>query len=444
LKNPAEPASDTELFSHNYRHTVRFTRTERKREDFMKKLVLLIILSAVLSLCACDTKTNTELNALPQTDTTAEESDKTAPAADEIESGEAENNTDTETTAESAPEQDFTYTSLTWNEKTFIQINDDEPLVEDRFFDLPVPDFLTEEQQNLYRRAQVLYYLLTMCPAEIEQMPRNDGEDFSPEYPTLYLTVPGYDGFAGSFYRVNGRYSSWDDFTAMGLSVFTDGLFGELCQTNFFRINDNTYYLNSWKGSGYYYDDPALSFATVSSGDTEIKFEVIKHLERFPADESEAGAVLSLPVTMTLTDDGWRISEMGFTYTGEPVLRDEDACSAAMAEIYDTEKLVIDYVYECEKFTIIYGWQATGMKNGQRLWIVYPDGRYSDIIRNFDYSNHIRLTDFYVDEENSRLYCTDEQAELYPGNTVEYTVDIMTGEILQEILVTRTVIKSVW
>ena len=129
---------------------------------------------------------------------------------------------------------------------------------------------------------------------------------------------------------------------------------------------------------------------------------------------------------------------MDFEYDGEPIEKDEDAYSAAMAEIYDTEKLVINYSYECEKFTIIHGIQMTGMKNGQRLWIILPDGSCSDISRKFDFNNNIRLNDFRVLYDETVLFCVDEEADRYPGSTIEYQIDIMPGEIISKTQVVRT------
>ena len=332
----------------------------------------------------------------------------------------------------------FTYTELEWQDEKFIRINDREPLVEESCFDYPMPDFLTEDQQNLYRQAHYLFRLLMMYPDEIEDMPRVDGKDFDTAYPTMYLTVPDPDGYAVGFCPVNGRYSTWTDFVSMGTAVFTDELFEKLYQKNFFRINDGTYYLNEREGSGYYYEDPAVSYNLISSTDTEIEFEAVKHIFRFPDTEDDAAKTISLPVKMILTEEGWRVSMMDFEYDGELIEKDEDAYSKTMAEIYDTEKLVINYSYECEKFTIIHGIQMTGMKNGQRLWILLPDGSCSDISRKFDFNNNIRLNDFRVLYDETVLFCVDEEADRYPGSTIEYQIDIMTGEIISKTQVVRT------
>lgn len=332
------------------------------------------------------------------------------------------------------------YTELLWNDWEYVIINECEPPVPKEIFDISVPDFLTEEQQNLYRRAHRLYYLLKMYPGQIETMPRKDGENYDVRYPTLYLSVSDSRGYTGSFYQAKGRYSAWDDFASMGTSVFTRELFKNLCQPNFFRINDGTYYLDTRNGGGYYYEDPAVTYHLISSSETEIEFEAVKHINRFPDTESDTENTVSLPVKMILTDEGWRVSMMDFEYNGEQIEPDEDAYAKAMAEICATEKLVINYVYESKKFTIIHGIQNTGMKNAQRLWIVYPDGRYSDISRSLDFNENIRLTDFRVLYDDTVLFCEDEEAELYPGCTLEYEIDIMTGEIISKTKVVRTVL----
>lgn len=398
----------------------------------MKKIIPFL---ALLLLCSCNTMPTSETQLPLETQINTTES--VLSEFEILTTSETSSETDVETDSISVIPETFTYTEHDWEEQKFIQINDCEPLVEESYFNYPMPDFLTEEQRNLYRRAHYLYRLLMMYNDEIEKLPRRDGENFDIKYPALYISVPVSDGFASSFYPINGRYSRWEDFVSMGTSVFTSELFEKLYQPNFFRINDNTYYYDVRKGSGYYYEDTAVSYNLISSTDTEIEFEVVKHVYRFPDTEDDAMKTINLPVKMILTKEGWRVGMMEFEYDSDLTQWDEDAYSKAMSEIYNTEQLVIDYVYECEKFTVIHGVQMTGMKNGQRLWIIYPDGRYSDISRKFDFNNNIRLTDFRVIYDETVLFCVDEEAELYPGSMVEYQIDIMTGKIISKMQVIR-------
>lgn len=178
---------------------------------------------------------------------------------------------------------------------------------------MPVPDFLNEEQQLLYRRAYSIYPTFVGAPEHIDFYPRKDGEPFDSwflySYKTSEGTVPAY------YYAAQGRYAKWDDFVSMGTSIFTVEYFNSLSSW-FLNIDGNIYLPDVAMGSawGQRLDSPPDTFRLISKSDTEIHFEFTcyfyycGHPEDYNLDDIEPIKKV-MPFTMVLTDNGWRFSE---------------------------------------------------------------------------------------------------------------------------------------
>lgn len=195
-----------------------------------------------------------------------------------------------------------------------------EPPLSSADLDLAVPDFLTQEQQTLYRRAHSFYEHLQGDAVEywetfkLEQIP-----------PEPYETVAMDDV---TYLIAQGRYADWDLFNAVGRSIFTEaywvglntseagpdpriGYEGKLC------------FLDTSMGGGYYYcDDVPDTFRLEERTEDTIRFTLTGHYRYFgnePEDETEEQRrarldrgwdyTLEFPIELVQTEEGWRFSE---------------------------------------------------------------------------------------------------------------------------------------
>lgn len=387
-------------------------------------------------------------------------------ASNESDEQPIQNTNDIESVESEEPIQ-FTYTECSLNDEDYVIIDGYGPPIKKSTFDQPCPDFLTEEQQNLYRCAKELYYILTARPADI-QFPSPGSPDSSRSTSTkVYFCTS--DGFSGDFYAVRDRYESWDDFVEMGNSVFTEDYFRELYSVMFLSLDGHTCYreqtcspdlYNTPYYSVYYnWNDTPDTFALISQSDAEIVFEVTGYL--YTSADRQNEAEVHLPVKMILTDNGWRVSLFNSAENSELPPREEDTANdipeiesgyqKAVSKILETEFLVLLYTYEGENYSVFYGYQSAAMSHGYRFWIVSKDGDTKDIRNEFDYKFYMYLGDFGFNADQTILYCTDTCADLYKDLyeddeykvfSVKYSIDLASGTIIEKVVQAAKVVYS--
>lgn len=198
-----------------------------------------------------------------------------------------------------------------------------EPPLDEFSATIAVPDFLTEEQQDLYRRAHCLYQnMFGGFTAAI---------DFNfPAVETVEWKEPAEDFFVLDdwlYQPARGRYQRWADFDATVHGVFTDRFWES---KNIFSDGLPIYrdfdgrlgILELERGSGYYYNDNFPDeFRLDKQTEEEISFTLIGHYspvwpkegetyeERDARLEREYEYTLKFPIKMVLTEDGWRFDE---------------------------------------------------------------------------------------------------------------------------------------
>lgn len=200
-----------------------------------------------------------------------------------------------------------------------------EPPIDEFEAKMPIPDFLDEEQQNLYRRAFIIYPALVVVPDSLSDgFPLKDGT--KPDLTSEWIEVDGQKQHV-----VEGRYKNWNDFEAMLNNVFTKKYSNELmeCGTDlitFINANGNLHFINGGDGGNVLGVPEYEDFELVSKTDYEIKFYVICHYtdqHEGETDEDYAKRVDSrdgfdrtekFPITMVKTDNGWRFSEFHITF----------------------------------------------------------------------------------------------------------------------------------
>ena len=184
----------------------------------------------------------------------------------------------------------------------------------------PAPDFLTGEQQLLYRRAYKMM-LIRVGTYVI------DSTDFFPcDTPDTSLTDGDsvvLDGF--SYAPALHRYQSWDLFYDTLKSIFTEEFLQEsyICSdgyTYFRPVDGRMYYLPAERGysPGYAPDTTKMDFALLKQGPDQIDIQVTA---TYATDETGSQAfrqawlegLVSNTETYTITlqreGDGWRFSQ---------------------------------------------------------------------------------------------------------------------------------------
>ncbi len=191
-----------------------------------------------------------------------------------------------------------------------------EPPLTEYELSLAVPEFLTEEQQMLYRRARNVYlHVFGNSTSSVEYSE------------TLDYPLENYESFQNEIgwrYMISqGRYQNWDDFMALVLSVFTEEFFDYHNRSQeYINYNGKLVYVDAASGGVSEYncnfDD---KFRLVSKTDTEIVFELIAHYSYIWPREGETFDERDKRVTsgwewtdkytirMVLTDSGWRFDE---------------------------------------------------------------------------------------------------------------------------------------
>ena len=195
-----------------------------------------------------------------------------------------------------------------------------EPPLDEYALAAAVPDFLTEEQQLLYRRAFAIFDAFEGMTENIEAFPLADGTPYVWTPATETLTIEG-----PTYIRARGRYRWYQDFEQTGLQLFTPEYFEELRRWGFLNIDGYLYYIDAAKGSnhGYVPEEMPDAFELVSQTEDAITFNLIGH---YYVDGYQQGVqrtqytTASFPIRMVRQGGQWRFAEFHI---------------AGMAETYD-------------------------------------------------------------------------------------------------------------
>ena len=199
-----------------------------------------------------------------------------------------------------------------------------EPPLDAAALSIAVPDFLTVEQQDLYRRAYCMYiHMFASSTENIDLIGETDLEVFNSRTKTE---------IDGRIYMVSsGRYKNWNDFDAVIHALFTDDFWNRI---NGDKFSDGTVipfyaekdgklcYESADKGIGYYYNENFPDeFRLEEQNEQSIFFTLIGHYSPVWPNDDETGEerdirraqeyeyTLEFPMRMVLTDGGWRFDE---------------------------------------------------------------------------------------------------------------------------------------
>lgn len=205
-----------------------------------------------------------------------------------------------------------------------------EPPLLDWMENQPVPDFLDEDQQQLFLRAYSAAAFLMGCgTGVIEEYPLPDGSLPDRSGPDWAQYVE-YDGW--SYLISVGRFRQWDDFQAMLDGLFTPEYQEELLHSEMgdgeslplFRATEDGLlcYLDTGRGSDLEYGwcDTPDSYELVSRTEDEIVFHLIGHYAVLDYDGETDMPVpvdeynIAYPIRMERTENGWRVAEFHLPY----------------------------------------------------------------------------------------------------------------------------------
>lgn len=191
-----------------------------------------------------------------------------------------------------------------------------EPPLSEYDMNLAVPDFLTQEQQTLYRRAHNLYEHLVGDSIEYAETFK-DGTFPQSEYEQVIINDMAY-------LVAQGRYADWNHFEEVGRSIFTEDYWEELNKTSDglalrTEYNGKLCFLDLSMGSGYYYcKDIPDGFRLEKSDENEVIFTLIGHYRYLDEGANDStnddkaqdyDYTLEFPIKLVLTENGWRFDE---------------------------------------------------------------------------------------------------------------------------------------
>jgi len=253
-----------------------------------------------------------------------------------------------------------------------LQSRPDLPLTE-YFLSMSVPDFLTEEQQYLYRCACSIYPTFTGNPDHINDYPADEEYTVAYEAPIMIEV----NSMELRYHAAKGKYRLWDDFVAMGTSIFTDSYFAELSDM-FHGVDGITRIPDVAKGSrwGYMEDVQEDTFRLTSKTDTEIRFDVIGHYFSRTDDgevDLESMTTESFPIVMVLTNSGWRFDKFA-----SPAGDEQPGAYRLTSE--DLYKKVLDGEIKYEN---LHAYSAFKSDVSEKLSQLYDDTEYFSKIKLF-------------------------------------------------------------
>lgn len=181
-------------------------------------------------------------------------------------------------------------------------------------------EFLNDEQIEIYKLAQNIYPLFVGFPDSINTLHlKLAGADtqtileflVNNDYPQNSLNINGL-----TYHMCIGEYQKLSDLKELCLSVFTPDYFEKLNDTGwgiptFVEIDQHLYYAFTSRGSAFGYNPQEYpdKYELIKKNENEIIFNVIGHYKSSNVDPDYTVETRSFPVSMVLTDNGWRFSE---------------------------------------------------------------------------------------------------------------------------------------
>lgn len=190
-----------------------------------------------------------------------------------------------------------------------------EPPLDEDALSIAVPDFLTEVQQLLYRRAYMLYqHMFSGWTLAVDYIADDTGALHFENNTWELVKLDGY-----GYCLVQNRYRSWALFDAVIRSVFTDGFWDQrnsiiddgVTIPIYRSIDGRLGVIELERGDGLAEYVPPDEFVLVEQTADSVSFVLIAHYadHYYESLEERNEWTLEFPVRMALTEDGWRFDE---------------------------------------------------------------------------------------------------------------------------------------
>ena len=183
-------------------------------------------------------------------------------------------------------------TSTSQQTQSTLNLSEEPPLSQEDM-EIAVPDFLTDEQQMLYRRAYCFYKCFRKESARIDDFHAID-ETSLDKADTQYIEIEGK-----RYYESMGRYKNWTFFSSIINSVFTPELVEKLNITNdmgtvYIEVDNTLYY----QDISFMSDDRLennYEFVLKTSTDHKIGFQLLAHYSnyQYALDSSVVDGIVS-------------------------------------------------------------------------------------------------------------------------------------------------------
>ena len=194
-----------------------------------------------------------------------------------------------------------------------------EPPLDEWTLKQPIPDFLNEEQRQLFLHAYCAASNIFLGGSpSLDSFPLMDGSQ--PDvYPYETVEIGGLP-----YTLAHGRYQRWEDFQAMMDGLFTTEYQRELIGAGSeygptFRSTDDGQlcYLEGGRGSDIFYDGiDTDTYELVSQTGDELCFDLIGHYTEWDYDPETEQEITGesytqrYPIRMVRTAQGWRVAEI--------------------------------------------------------------------------------------------------------------------------------------
>ena len=196
-----------------------------------------------------------------------------------------------------------------------------------------VPDFLTEEQQNIYKQA-VSFYHLELMPDVLDMerfFPLKDGQEYIAPNEGSWTPDIALDDDK-MYVKSIGRYRKWEDFEKLTMSVFTPEAFSKLNVNGQFMEMNGDLYLSGATGMPRWGYSPALdTFNLISSSDNEIKFTVTQYY--IDGYDEVFENLTTQEIILTKTSKGWCFSKFDTTWSSINIQNN-------YGEVWDSERFL--------------------------------------------------------------------------------------------------------
>ena len=180
--------------------------------------------------------------------------------------------------------------------------------LDEQSLSVPVPDFLDEEQQLLYRQAYSLYIHLLGC------------ESSGVEYSELYSQTGPHETVeinGRTYLAAQGPFAAWKDFDAAVHAVFTDEFWTARNKAEIYVCHgEQLCFLDVGRGAGYYRDDSRPdTFTLVEQTEDAIAFTLTGYYTAW--GEGGEDYTIDFPMSLVRTEEGWRFDEFHQTNVDE-------------------------------------------------------------------------------------------------------------------------------